>query len=59
MSKEKKMHKPKQLDRIELVDRERLEYNKKHGTNYSYGMYTAFVRLKKIRPKRGAEGWTR
>ncbi|MEE1006648.1 MAG: hypothetical protein U0L66_05590 [Acutalibacteraceae bacterium] len=53
------MNNKRQLDRIELIDLERLEYNKKYGTNYSYGMYTAFVRLKKIRPKRGAEWWTR
>lgn len=51
------MKKNKPFDRIELIDRERLEYNKKHGTNYSYGMYTALVRLKKIRPKRGTEWW--
>ena len=53
------MTKIRQLDRLELTDRERMEYNKKHGTNYSYGMYTALVRLKKIRSKRGAAWWTR
>lgn len=52
------MSKKRQLDRLELTDRERIEYNKKHGTKYTYGQYTALVRLKIIKPKRGIEWWS-
>lgn len=43
MSEEKiisKKHKTE--DKIEKRDRERLDYNAKHGTNYSYGEYFAY-----------------
>ena len=33
------------VDRLDLVDRERINYNKGHGTNYSYGYYVAYKRL--------------
>lgn len=39
-------------DHLTRVDCERIAYNKKHGTRYSYGEYTALVRLKKIKPDR-------
>ncbi len=40
----------KPYDRIERTCAAIAEYNKEHGTNYSYGEYTAMVRMKKIRP---------
>lgn len=40
----------KQCDRIEMTCAAIAEYNKEHGTNYSYGEYTALVRMKKINP---------
>lgn len=49
--------KGKPLDRLELTCRELDRYNKKHGTKYSYGQYTALVRQRKIRPHRGPEWW--
>lgn len=45
----------KKLDHLDRVCLELKKYNKKHGTNYSYGEYTALIRAKKIRPKRGDE----
>lgn len=40
--------KQKKLDNLDLKQREIDEYNKKHKTHYSYGMYTALVRAGKI-----------
>ena len=35
----------KKVDAVDLVDRERIQYNKEHGTNYSYGYFVAYKRL--------------
>ena len=35
-------------NQIEATERERLLYNKKHGTRYQYGEYTALKRLGKV-----------
>lgn len=42
--------KKRKLDNLDLKQREIDEYNKKHKTHYSYGMYTALVRIGKIIP---------
>lgn len=42
--------KKRKLDNLDLKQREIDEYNKKHKTQYSYGMYTALVRIGKIIP---------
>ena len=43
---------PKNYDSLERKCAEIEEYNKEHGTRYSYGEYTALVRLGKIKPQR-------
>jgi hypothetical protein len=42
--------KRKKLDHLDLVCLEIAKYNKIHNTYYSYGMYTALVRIGKIIP---------
>ena len=39
---------PKVNQRLDRKVKEINEYNKKHGTSYSYGQYTALKRLKKL-----------
>ncbi len=48
-------NKRKKLDRLDKVCIELSKYNKKYGTNYSYGQYTALIRSGKIKPKRGVD----
>ena len=43
---------PKSYDSLERKCAEIAEYNKEHGTNYSYGQHTALVRLGKIKHQR-------
>lgn len=44
--------KRKKYDRIERRCLEIKKYNAEHNTNYSYGEYTALVRLGKIKPRK-------
>lgn len=44
----------RKYDRIEKKCLELKKYNKEHGTNYTYGQYTALVRLGKINSKIGS-----
>lgn len=45
-------NKSKNKSHLDLVLNEIRTYNKKHNTKYSYGEYTALVRMRKIRPNR-------
>lgn len=38
-------------DRIDLICEEKNRYNAEHGTAYSYGEYTALVRMGKIKSR--------
>lgn len=38
-------------DNIDLICEEKNKYNEEHGTSYSYGEYTALVRMGKIKSK--------
>lgn len=48
----KRSRSKKHLDRLDRVCLEINKYNKEHGTNYSYGEYTALIRIGKIHHKR-------
>ena len=43
----KRSRRKKPLDHLDHICLEINKYNKEHGTNYSYGEYTAFIRIGK------------
>lgn len=49
---QKRSRRKKSLDHLDRICLEINKYNKEHGTNYSYGEYTALIRIGKIRRKR-------
>lgn len=44
----KRPRRKKHLDHLDRICLEINKYNKEHGTNYSYGEYTALIRIGKI-----------